>query len=280
MSRTKEPRTKDPKKLVSQEQLAANRANAALSTGPRTPEGKTRSAQNSRKHGFTASTFAVVRLEEIDDVARLKDDLVACHHPVNSQELFAIERIALAQQALLRSARLENGMFTTCLNESLTDDGRPLIGISPHLVDQDNQIVQAQNLNFLLAEGFQRLINKSPDGWSLFLRYQAQTERLYRRAIEDFERLKALRHELPNEPIVEAQPEPNETTCTPGQTNPIAAASPPLPPHPLPHPPEHYGPDGELRFPFDSPPPQPLPQAPNLPNPRRGPPKPPPVPLT
>ena len=193
-------RTKDPKKLVSREQLAANRANAALSTGPRTPEGKTHSAQNSRKHGFTASTFAVVRLEEIDDVARLKDDLVACHQPVNSQELFAIDRIALAQQALLRSARLENGMFTTCLNECLTDDGRPLIGISPHLVDHDNQIVQAQNRNFLLAEGFQRLINKSPDGWSLFLRYQAQTERLYRRAIEDFDRLKALRQELPNEP--------------------------------------------------------------------------------
>jgi hypothetical protein len=257
------------KKTVSANQLAANRANAAQSTGPRTPEGKSRSAQNSRKHGFTASTFAVVRLEDIDSVARLKEDLVACYQPVNSQELFAIERIALAQQALLRSARLENGMFTTCLNESLTDDGRPLIGISPHLVDQDNQIVQAQNRNFLLAEGFQRLIHKSPDGWSLFLRYQAQTERLYRRAIEDFDRLKALRHELPNEPIVDAQPEPTETACVPGQTN----------PSPPPHPPEHYGPDGELLFPFDSPSPRPPAQAPNLPNPRQGPPPPPPVPL-
>jgi hypothetical protein len=189
------PRTSQP---VSEKQLAANRANAAHSTGPRSLEGKARSAQNSRKHGFTASTFAVVRLEEIDDVARLREDLIACYQPVNSQELFAIQRIALAQQALLRTARLESGLFTNCLNECLSSDGRPLIGISRHLVDDDIRIVKAQNRNFLLAEGFQRFVNSS-NSWSLFLRYQAQTERLYRRAIEDFDRLKALRHELPNE---------------------------------------------------------------------------------
>lgn len=262
------------RKSVSEKQLAANRANAALSTGPRSPEGRARSAQNSRKHAFTASSFAVVRLEEIDEVARLREDAIARYHPIDSQELFAIERLALAQQALLRAERLHAGMFTICLNEVISDDDRPLLGISPHLVDEDHQIVKAQNRNFLLAEGFHRL-NKSSPTWSLFLRYQAQSERMYRRAIEEFERLKALRAELPNEPIVPVQPEPKETTCTPSQTNPITPGSPAAPPHP----PEHYGPDGELRFPFDRPAPQPRPQPPNLPAPRQGPPSPPPVPL-
>src|ERR1039458_5706917 len=54
-----------PQHPVSQEQLAANRANAAKFTGPRTTQGKARSAQNARKHGFTVSTFAVVRLEDL-----------------------------------------------------------------------------------------------------------------------------------------------------------------------------------------------------------------------
>jgi hypothetical protein len=31
---------------------------------------------------------------------------VNLYHPVNSQELFALERVALAQQAILRAARL------------------------------------------------------------------------------------------------------------------------------------------------------------------------------
>ena len=86
--------------------------------------------------------------------------------------------------------------------------------ISPHLVNEDNEITLAQNRIYLFAEGFHRL-NKYSNSFTLFLRYQAQTERLYRRAIEEFDRLKALRHELPNEPILDTQPEANETVNPP-----------------------------------------------------------------
>ena len=226
-------------KRISDKQLAANRANAAQSTGPRSPEGKSRSAQNSRKHGFTASTFAVVRLELLDEVARLREDLIAVYQPVNSQELFAIERIALAQQALLRVELLHVGMATTCLNEAIDGNGRPLMGISRQLCNDDNEITQAQNRNYLYAEGFHRL-NKYSNSFTLFLRYQAQTERLYRRAIEEFERLKALRHELPNEPISDTQPEANETVNTP-ETKPSPAGN-------IPGQPPLYWPNGEPFF--------------------------------
>lgn len=219
----------DTHKPISDKQLAANRANAQRSTGPRTPEGKTRSAQNARKHGFTASTFAIVRLEELDEIAHLKSDLIAVYQPINSQELYAIERIALAQQMMLRGARLEAGLFTDCLDEVLSGDGQPVILLNQEITG-DIEVTRQQNRNFLLGEGFHRLARKS-NCWSLALRYQAQAERMYRRAIEEFERLKRLRPDLPNEPISGMEPEENQATSPDDETNPE-----PLPASPLPEP--------------------------------------------
>jgi hypothetical protein len=166
---------------ITEKQLAANRANAAKSTGPRSPEGKARSARNARSHGFTASTFAVVRLEDLQEIAHLKADLAAVYQPVNSQEMFALDRMALTQQAMLRAARLESGLFTNCLDIALNHNGTPMVPMSPDLAgDGDIEITRAQNRNYALAEGFHRMARQPANTWSLFLRYQAQAERHYR----------------------------------------------------------------------------------------------------
>src|ERR1700690_79334 len=204
-------RTKRP---LSPAQLAASRANGARSHGPITPQGKARSSQNSLKHGFAASAFAVVRLEGPEELDNLKADLVSVYQPVNSQELFALERMALAQQGILRVARLEAGLFTSCLNETLDPaDGRPFIPMAKDLIG-DLEIPRDQNRNSCLSEGFLKLAKQS-NAWTLFLRYQAQAERQYRRALEEFDRLKALRNELPNEPDFPLQPQPVTTTSPP-----------------------------------------------------------------
>jgi hypothetical protein len=233
------PRTQEP---VSQKQLEANRANATHSTGPRSPEGKARSAQNARKHGFTAASFSVIHLEDVEFLDNLKVDLAALYQPVNSQEVFALERIALAQLALLRCSALEAGFFTTRLNTSLNTDGTCCYVYDTD-VTRDEGVAKHQVRSYCLADGFQRQAAKSP-GWTLFLRYQAQTERLYRRAVEEFERLRALRGELPeeipNEPIAPPEPEetkplpPSETNPSPPPNLPEAA---PTPPSPVPPPP-------------------------------------------
>src|SRR5712691_4760015 len=145
-------------------QIQANRANALKSTGPRTPQGKRSSAQNARAHGFTASTFAVVRLEDLDEIAHLKADLVAVYQPVNSQELFAIERIALAQQALLRVSRLETGLATWCLDIAMDSTGDPIKLMTDELT-HNIDISRAQNRNFALAQGFHHMA-KTANTWS------------------------------------------------------------------------------------------------------------------
>jgi hypothetical protein len=195
---------------ISEKRLAANRENAKRSTGPRTEEGKARSSRNAVKHGFRASSFAVVRLEDLDEVEKLKADAVACYKPVNAQELVAVERIAMAQQQIFRGARLDAGMFTSAMNEVLDRTNNPVTPMDPNMVgDGDIEITRQQNRNYCIAEGFRRIAKES-NAIGLMLRYRAQAEREYRRAIEDFDRLKALRHEMPNEPNVGVEPEPED----------------------------------------------------------------------
>jgi hypothetical protein len=170
-----------PKRPVSPKRLAANRANAVRSCGPRSPEGKARAAQNARKHDFNPDPFSI---------ANLRADAIAFYRPVNAQELFAVERMAIAQESLLRVAALEAGVFTNFLDEEM----------------------------------------RQSTAITAFLRLQAETEREYRRAVEDFERLKALRSEMPgescdspnepkNEPIVTPQPQETKAPQTPQTKN-------------------------------------------------------------
>ena len=212
--------------MATNQQIAANRRNAQKSTGSRSAAGKTQSALNARKHGFAGSTFTVVRLEDLKALDHLRQDALDTYRPVNSQEIFAVERIALCQMALLRVARLESGMLTSCLDSTLGPDGEQLCFMSAQMAgDGDIEITRAQNRNFALSAGF-HMNTQKPHTWELFLRYQTQTERQYRRAIEDLQRLRALRpesdelEEIPNEPNSEGQPQVNQLDPIP-ESNPI-----------------------------------------------------------
>jgi hypothetical protein len=159
------------------------------------------------KHVFRGSSFAVVRLEELSEVGNLKADAVSCYRPVNAQELFAVEYIAVCQQRMLRGARLECGLFTTALDYCLEQDGRTFRPMSESMVGHgDIEITRAQNRNFAAGEGVHRMV-KETDVWSILLRYQVNAERQYRRAVQDFERLKRMRPEMPNHPNIGTEPD-------------------------------------------------------------------------
>ena len=84
-------------KAASPQKLAANRANAQHSTGPKTAEGKERSSQNSRTHGFYSRQFLPVG-EEVDRLFRSYKDVVAgiweYYEPVGVMEELLVEKIA------------------------------------------------------------------------------------------------------------------------------------------------------------------------------------------
>ena len=60
--------------MITDKQLAANRGNAQLSTGPATPQGKARAAQNSTTHGL-ASRNILLKGESLDEWLALREQL-------------------------------------------------------------------------------------------------------------------------------------------------------------------------------------------------------------
>jgi hypothetical protein len=178
------------------------------------------------KHIFRGSSFAVVRLEEITEIGNLKADAVSCYRPVNAQELWAVERIALCQQKMLRGERLESGLFTTALDYCLERDGRPIRLMHEKLAgDGDIEITRAQNRNFALGEGF-RIMMKESNVWSILMRYQTNAERQYRRAVEDWERLSRMRPQMPNHPDLGAAPDVIDDIAPIEEINPSARPEP------------------------------------------------------
>jgi hypothetical protein len=178
------------------------------------------------KHAFRGSSFAVVRLEELTEIGNLKADAVACYRPVNAQEIFAIEHIALCQQRLLRGFRLESGLFTTALDYCLEGDGRTFRPMSENMVGHgDIEITRAQNRSFAAGEGL-RIMVKESDVWSVLLRFQVNAERQYRRAVEDFERLKRMRPEMPNHPDVGTAPDVIDDIAPLREINPMIRLEP------------------------------------------------------
>jgi hypothetical protein len=78
-------------KALSDKKLAANRANAQRSTGPKTPEGKARSALNATTHaGFAAATL--LPHEDPDPFCRFRKAWVKSYSPQTLPELYLIDR--------------------------------------------------------------------------------------------------------------------------------------------------------------------------------------------
>ena len=103
--------------MTTNAQIKANRNNAKKSTGPRTEEGKTRSAKNALKHGLLARD-AVLPGEDPADFDRQLSALEADIQPANSLEFELVRQIADSQWRMRRLTRLETGFLAAALDET------------------------------------------------------------------------------------------------------------------------------------------------------------------
>jgi hypothetical protein len=84
----------------------ANQANAQLSTGPRTAEGKARSSRNAMTHGLTCREL-IVRVDEQEKFKAFRDSLAEELAPEGEIELVTFNELLYAAWNLQRYRRLE-----------------------------------------------------------------------------------------------------------------------------------------------------------------------------
>jgi hypothetical protein len=97
---------------LSPARAAASRINGAKSRGPKTPEGKARSAQNALKHGLRAQKHLVLPGERATEFAALEAALLEELAPEGALQTVLARRVVAAAWRLERAERLEADLFT------------------------------------------------------------------------------------------------------------------------------------------------------------------------
>ena len=87
--------------MASQRQIAANRRNAAKSSGPRTQQGKARSRTNALRHGLSATLIESAGLPRTinGDLDAADADLIAAHQRLRQIEAARVKAIAAVSES-------------------------------------------------------------------------------------------------------------------------------------------------------------------------------------
>jgi len=96
--------------MASLKQIEANRRNALLSTGPKTPEGKAAVSLNSLRHGLRARRV-VLPGENPEEFQQLCDGLEAEWQPETPSERFYLEQMAINHWKLARMDAAEENVY-------------------------------------------------------------------------------------------------------------------------------------------------------------------------
>ena len=177
------------KSTTSSRKAAANRKNALKSTGPTTPQGKRRVAQNALRHGFFSQCLLVKHpdgKEDEGEYAAFYAALRKHYEPMDWLEELWVEKIAVWSWRLRRLIRCESGQ----ISKALADHGYEI---------QQSKAADSENLGIAPPSNAEidamtdHLLLPSNEDLERLLRYEAMINRQLNHAIAELERLQARR---------------------------------------------------------------------------------------
>src|SRR6478736_9223906 len=95
---------------LTEKRIAANRANAAKSSGPKTPEGKARSSRNATTHGLLAS-IVTLRNENPEAFNAFLQVYINRIRPTDEIEFSILYQMAAATWRIRRSIEMETHLM-------------------------------------------------------------------------------------------------------------------------------------------------------------------------
>lgn len=101
--------------MTSAAQIAANRANAKRSTGPRTEAGKAAAAGNAVQHGLTAA-HVLLPDESVEEFERFREEMLADLAPNSALQNVLASRIISASWRLRRVDRVRADVMSSGMN--------------------------------------------------------------------------------------------------------------------------------------------------------------------
>ena len=111
-------------KIVSDNKVRANRANAKLSTGPRTLSGKEKVSGNALTHGLTAEKHVIIG-ESIDEFNTFKDSMLKVYEPIGAYEEEIFIKLVELLWRLRRVGVIETGIYGNEILEYDADSYKP-----------------------------------------------------------------------------------------------------------------------------------------------------------
>jgi hypothetical protein len=164
-------------KVSSEKRILASRANGALSRGPKTPEGKARSARNAMRHGLLAKQV-VLRNESSEGFQTLFDAYTERFGPLDDVEIGLIEEMVAAYWRMHRA-----------------------LAIEMHMLDSDMAGRQSPTAVGRLTDSFSSLADTPK--FNAIQRYQARLHLVHSRALRE---LAAMRRTLPQQMLLPNEP--------------------------------------------------------------------------
>jgi hypothetical protein len=183
--------------VVSTRALAARRANALKSTGPRTAKGKSYSRLNALKHGFFSRDVVNAVLDgpdRVEEFNAMLNALLEEYDPQSARERIMIDEVAACCWRIRRLMRYE------CRATWLDDDGYRERATTQDPTDEiaatlgyDNQGARERIFRKLRRAGLDTLVLPSAIDLDKILRYEQVIKRNLFRALYTLERIRGAR---------------------------------------------------------------------------------------